>query len=180
MEWLTARLRIGPLVAGDVEVFQAYRAAPEIRRYQGWYPETMAAADQFIAAQAGRDGSEAGWTQWAIRLRDDGRLVGDLGICLPEDMLDHAEIGITMAPEHQGHGYAREALHALLDWAFVTRGVRRVIGSVDPRNDGSLRLLAALGMRREAHHREAFLLRGEWVDDVIFAILAREWPTKVS
>jgi len=32
-----------------------------------------------------------------------------------------------------------------------------------------------LGMRQEAHHVESYLFRGEWVDDVVFALLAREW-----
>lgn len=36
-------------------------------------------------------------------------------------------------------------------------------------------LLRALGMRQEAHHRESLFCRGEWVDDVIFALLASEW-----
>jgi RimJ/RimL family protein N-acetyltransferase len=30
-------------------------------------------------------------------------------------------------------------------------------------------------MRQEAHFRESLRLRGEWVDDVVFAMLAREW-----
>jgi RimJ/RimL family protein N-acetyltransferase len=30
-------------------------------------------------------------------------------------------------------------------------------------------------MRQEAHFRESLLFRGEWVDDVVFALLAREW-----
>lgn len=31
-------------------------------------------------------------------------------------------------------------------------------------------------MRQEAHLRESLWLHGEWVDDAVFAILAREWP----
>lgn len=30
-------------------------------------------------------------------------------------------------------------------------------------------------MRQEAHHRESLWFRGEWVDDVIFALLDHEW-----
>jgi RimJ/RimL family protein N-acetyltransferase len=36
-------------------------------------------------------------------------------------------------------------------------------------------MLRGLGMRQEAHHRESLWLQGEWVDDVIFAVLAQEW-----
>jgi RimJ/RimL family protein N-acetyltransferase len=30
-------------------------------------------------------------------------------------------------------------------------------------------------MRQEAHHRESLWLHGEWVDDMIFAMLSRDW-----
>jgi len=50
-----------------------------------------------------------------------------------------------------------------------------LIGSVDPRNTASMALCRSLGLRQEAHHVESYRFRGEWVDDVIFALLAREW-----
>ncbi len=63
----------------------------------------------------------------------------------------------------------------MFDWLFGERDMRRIVASVDPRNDASMAMLGRLGMRQEAHFREAYLLRGEWVDDVVFAMLAREW-----
>lgn len=51
----------------------------------------------------------------------------------------------------------------------------RVFASVDPRNTRSLALLERVGMRQEAHFRESLWFKGEWVDDVVFAILAAEW-----
>jgi len=41
-------------------------------------------------------------------------------------------------------------------------------------------MLLALGMRQEAHHRESLWLHGEWVDDVVFALLASEWRAAQS
>jgi RimJ/RimL family protein N-acetyltransferase len=32
-----------------------------------------------------------------------------------------------------------------------------------------------LGMRREAHFHEQVLLRGEWTDEYVCALLASEW-----
>ncbi|HEY4294204.1 MAG TPA: GNAT family protein [Luteibacter sp.] len=62
----------------------------------------------------------------------------------------------------------------MLDLAFGTWGYRRALGSVDPRNVASMALLRSLGFRKEAHHVESCLVRGEWTDDVVFAMLARE------
>ena len=39
-------------------------------------------------------------------------------------------------------------------------------------------MMARLGMRREAHHVEAYRFRGEWADQLVFAILAREWRAR--
>ena len=38
-----------------------------------------------------------------------------------------------------------------------------------------MKLLERVGMRKEAHFVQSLQFRGEWVDDVIFAILADEW-----
>jgi hypothetical protein len=35
--------------------------------------------------------------------------------------------------------------------------------------------MTRLGMRQEAHHVESYLFRGEWVDQLVFAVLATEW-----
>ncbi|CAN0598214.1 unnamed protein product, partial [Laminaria digitata] len=42
-------------------------------------------------------------------------------------------------------------------------------------NTRAVRLLKGLGMRLEAHFREHALYRGEWDDELLFAVLRREW-----
>lgn len=175
MELVTARLRIDALRPADAEALFALRSDPAVARYQGWRPVDLAAARAFI----GRQSSAAipvGWFQRAIRGRDDGRLLGDLGVNLPEDAKASVEFGISIAPAGQGHGYAGETVRALFDHVFGRLGRHRIQASVDPRNLACLALLRSLGMRQEAHHRESLWLHGEWVDDVVFALLADEWP----
>ncbi len=174
----TPRLRLAPLEATDAAALFAYRGDPDVARYQGWQPADVAEAKDFIARQCERPfGTPDGWNQLAIRLREGDTLIGDLGIHFPASTDDPIEFGVTLDPAHQGRGYAREAMRAGIDRAFGDWGYRRVIASVDPRNTASVALCRALGMRQEAHHVESYLFRGEWVDDVIFALLAREWPT---
>lgn len=174
MELLTPRLRIDRLHPGDAQALYAYRSDPVVARFQGWRPDAVEAAQAFIERQPGAP--SAGWFQRALRLREQGTLVGDLGICLPAEPGGSVEVGITLAPAYQGRGYAREALRTLLDHGFGALGWRRVHASVDPRNASCVALLRALGMRQEAHLRESLWLHGEWVDDAMFALLAREWP----
>lgn len=173
MELVTARLRLDALRQGDAEALFRYRADPEVCRYQGWRPAALAEAERFIEDQSAlAEPLQGQWFQRAIRDRGDGVLIGDVGFCMADGQ---AEFGITLAPAVQGKGFAREALHALFGWLFGGQGIHRVHASVDPRNAPSMAMLQAMGMRKEAHFRESLLFRGEWVDDVVFGLLAREW-----
>ena len=174
MEWITARLQVDALLPADAQGLFACRADPEVARYQGWCPADLAEAREFIEAQPSSSPSH-GWFQRAIRLREGGVLVGDLGVCLPEDPHASVEFGVSIAPSHQGRGYSSETVRALFGFVFEQCGHHRIHASVDPRNLASMTMLRALGMRQEAHHRESLWFKDEWVDDVIFAVLDHEW-----
>lgn len=176
MELVTARLRLDALRPDDAAALFAYRSDPAVSRFQGWCPANLEQASDFIERQmAVAPGVPDSWTQRAIRLRESGRLIGDLGVHWPEQAEDSVEFGVSIAPEQQGHGYAGEAVRAVFGLLFGQYDRHRIHASVDPRNLASMALLRSLGMRQEAHHRESLWLGGEWLDDVIFAILAREW-----
>ncbi|MGE5134935.1 MAG: GNAT family N-acetyltransferase, partial [Gemmatimonadota bacterium] len=85
------------------------------------------------------------------------------------------EIGFTIAPEYQGRGYATEATRLLAGYLFAERGKHRVSARCDPRNTASAAVLARLGMRLEGHLRESTWAKGEWTDDLLYAVLDREW-----
>jgi RimJ/RimL family protein N-acetyltransferase len=177
MEFTTARLHLDVLRESDAQTLFQYRADPTVARYQGGCPASPGEALDFIRSQQHMSlDTPDSWLQLAIRQSSDGALIGDLGLHLPADADGSYEFGITIAPACQGRGYAREAAGALFDFLFRRLGAHRVHASIDPRNVASAALLRSLGMRQEAHFRESLKRRGEWVDDVIFALLAREWP----
>lgn len=172
----TARLRLDRLEPGDAPVLFAYRGDDAVARYQGWKPASLAEAEAFIAGQVELPfPTKDAWCQLAVRDRATGELIGDLGVHFPASTSDAIEFGVSLRPDRQGRGYAREAMAAMLELAFGEWGYRRSVGSVDPRNVASIALLRSLGFRQEAHHVESYFFRGEWVDDVIYAMLAREW-----
>jgi RimJ/RimL family protein N-acetyltransferase len=78
-------------------------------------------------------------------------------------------------PEMGGQGYATEAAAAMVDLAFNGLGAHRVYARIDARNLASVRLAKRLGLRREAHLRENEWFKGEWTDELIYAVLDREW-----
>ena len=79
-------------------------------------------------------------------------------------------------PAHTGHGYATEAVRALLRHCFADLGIRRVTANCFLGNDTSWRLMERVGMRRETHAvRESLHRSGQWLDTVAYALLAEEW-----
>jgi RimJ/RimL family protein N-acetyltransferase len=174
MEIVTAHLRLDGLRREDAAALLAYRADPGVSRYQVWKPVSIADAAHFIEAQRGIVPDTPGqWWQRAVRLRETGVLVGDVGLHVVD--ADTVELGITMAPAYQRKGYARETLEVVFDFVFGGLRKHRVFASVDPRNVACVALLEGLGMRREAHFRESLRDGDGWADDLVFALLAREW-----
>lgn len=175
----TRRLSLDRLQPGDAGELVDYRSDPSVALYQSWAPASLEEATQFIAEQQQVDFDTPGtWFQFAIRLRESGRLIGDLGLRFPQEDTRQVEVGITISPRSQRQGYGAEALEGVLQYLFGTLGKHRVFGSVDPRNAASIALLRRVGMRQEAHFRESLWIRGEWVDDVVFGILGSEWTRR--
>ena len=169
---VTSRLVLAPLAESDAARLFQYRSDPSVSRFQFFEPESVEDARRFIVAGLSE---AAGWQQLGIRLKDGDVLAGDLGFLFPAEQPHQAEIGVTVAPDHQRRGIGIEAVHGLLGHLFGVLGAHRVFASVDPRNAASMALLGRAGMRQEAHFRESLWFKGEWVDDVVFAILESEW-----
>jgi RimJ/RimL family protein N-acetyltransferase len=172
----TPRLVLRQLQDADHEALFSYRADPMVSRYQSWAPDSLEDARDFIRRSSGLDTNLSDiWIQLGITLKDSGDLIGDAGLHFFTGMARQTEIGLTVAPNYQKRGYASEALDALLDHLFIKMEKHRVFASTDPRNKPALALLEKHGLRREAHFRQSLWFKGEWADDLVYALLGSEW-----
>ena len=173
----TARLRARAFALTDLDDFVAYRADPDVARYQSWSAYTPDQGRALIEAMHGVEPGVPGeWFQIALEGRAHHALVGDLALHVDGDDPRQAEIGFTLAPGQQGQGYATEALRGYLDWLFVTFGLHRVCAVTDALNTPAAALLDRVGMRREAHHLESVWFKGAWGSELVYAVLAAERP----
>lgn len=97
-------------------------------------------------------------------IEHDGMLIGKAGCWrLPE-------IGYIFRPEAWGQGFGFEALAAVIPRIFARHAIEEIIADVDPRNAGSLALLAKLGFV-ETHRAERTVQVGdEWCDSVYLSL----------
>lgn len=156
-----------------------YRSQPDIYQYQSWQPKTIVDVEQFIESQiVGEPDLPNTWLQLAICQFDSDELIGDCGIHFLEKESSQVEIGVTLKREAQGLGYATETLKLVFNFVFGDLKKHRIFGSVDPNNRSSIRLMERMRMRKEAHFVESIWFNNRWSDDIVYAILAREWITK--
>lgn len=176
----TARLTLRPFAATDLDDLHALTGDPEVVRYLYWevhsLEETRAGLDKRIGQDALTE--EGQWLVLAIDL--DGRVIGQVVLKWASAEHRQGELGFVLHPAFHGHGYAREAAEAMLRLGFEDLGLHRIYGACDTRNEPSWRLLARLGLRREAHFVEDELFKGEFGDQYIYALLDREWRAAQS
>jgi RimJ/RimL family protein N-acetyltransferase len=170
------RLILQPIKAEDAEAIFGYRSNAIINQFQGWIPATIDDVHDFIRNKVSVviDQPDT-WFQLVIVKKDNGELIGDIGIHFLESESLQVEIGFTLNCEQHGKGFATEALTRILNFLFRKLNKHRVIASIDPRNEKSIKVVERLGMRKEAHFRKSLWINNEWVDDLIYAILKEEW-----
>ncbi|MBN2084184.1 MAG: GNAT family N-acetyltransferase [Anaerolineales bacterium] len=167
----TPRLILRPLRSEDAETMYRYRSRPDVSRYQVWRPADEAEVRAFIEKLKGlAPGVRGTWFSMAMTLRENGLMIGDVGMHFPETESTQVEAGITLSPAFRRRGLAAEALREVCRFAFETMGKDRVYASVDPRNKPSIRLLERIGMRKEVFMPASMVIRGELVDDAIYAV----------
>jgi len=176
----TDRLALRPWRPDEVDVYHSLRGDPEVVRYLYDDPLSHAQAADRLARLRSEITEPDAWMNLAVEIVASGRVAGDVGLCWRSDTHHSAEVGFTFLPNHRGHGYATEAATAMVELAFSGLGAHRVSGHLDQRNRASAALLERLGMRREALLVENEWVKGEWTDEAIYAVLAREWLARSS
>ncbi len=170
-------MRLRPFTVSDVDAVHAYHRLEEVARYQYWQPrsrdEVAAEVAKWLEPEAVAQAPDV--ITFAVTLKDNGALIGDMVLLFRDVAARQGEIGFTFNPAHAGQGYATEAAHAVLDFGFGQSGLHRIFGRCDARNMPSWRLMERLGMRREAHFLEHAVFKGGWDEEFYYAMLSREW-----
>ena len=169
MEIRTERLLLRPARADDLEPLHAILSDVRAMAYWSSPPhEETAQTRDWLASMIAIQPSEG--EDFIVEL--DGRLIGKAGLWR------FPEIGFIFRPDHWGHGYAREALAAVLERAFTVHELAEIEADVDPRNSKSLKLLEHLGFRETGRKKRTWFVGGRWCDSIYLALGADEWRSR--
>ena len=171
----TERLLIRPITIEDKNEIFAYRRDKETNKYQGWIPETIEEVEVFIDKISKQINIAETWFQFVIVNKECNKIIGDIGIHFIDKANQQTEIGCTLNKDFQNKGFATEALKNVIDYLFNELNKHRIIASIDPENKSSIRLVERLGFRKEAHFIQSLFINDKWVDDLIYALIEKDW-----
>jgi RimJ/RimL family protein N-acetyltransferase len=166
-----------PFAETDLDDVYAYQSRPDVVRYLYWEVRDRAGVAEALRAKAAASHltREGDHLTLAICLPGDGVVIGEALLKWISVQHRQGEVGFVLNPEYHGHGYATEAAREMLRLGFEVVGLHRIAGHCDARNVSSAAVMSRLGMRQEAHFVQNEIFKGEWGDELIFAMLASEW-----
>jgi RimJ/RimL family protein N-acetyltransferase len=169
---LTARLILGAFDLADAAELQRLAGAREIAdtTLSIPHPYDLDHALAWINQQR-REAVRGRSTNFAIRLRRGGQLVGSVGLRDIDREHLQAELGFWIGLEWWGKGYAREAAMAVIGFGFESLGLNRIYAHHMSRNPAAGKVLAAVGMQREGLLRQRVRKWGVYEDVVLYAIV---------
>ncbi len=115
---------------------------------------------------------------FAITLRPEDIVRGQVSLCLNFSDIREWEIGWRLHYQYWGKGYATEAAGRVLAFAFEELGAHRVVAFCNVQNLASVRVMEKLGMLRDGRLRETRWWNGSWQDEFVYAILERDWESQ--
>jgi [ribosomal protein S5]-alanine N-acetyltransferase len=127
-----------------------------------WSTYVAAVQDDALHARAYR---------FIATLRGSREIISSVNVTnVVRGIFDAAVLGYSVDAKHEGHGYGREAVGAIVAWCFKSLGLHRVEANYQPNNERSGRLLRALGFVVEGYARDYLYIDGAWRDHILTSL----------
>jgi RimJ/RimL family protein N-acetyltransferase len=146
----TQRLRLAPI---DRETAQAI--IDDDRTGRPWHEQFPREDDRDGVGAWMSHGDEV-FGNFIIVEQASGQAVGTVGFFGPPDGTGMVMVGYGLVEPARGHGYATEALRALLDYAARQPAARRVVADTEKDNVPSQRVLDKAGFAKTHETADAF------------------------
>lgn len=167
----TERLLLRQIINDDAKEMFALRSNPEIMKYiPRELPKTIDDAIKHIEFMQGL--LESGeCINWAICLKEDNKLIGNIGYFRMQPENHRSEIGYMLATEFHGKGILQETMTEIIKYGFETLKLHSIEAVTDPENYASWKLLEKNGFIREGHFKEDCYWQGKYLDSFVYSLL---------
>lgn len=177
MELETARLLLRPWSEDDAEALFRWAQDPQVGPAAGWPVHGSVEESREIIRNV-----LAVPETYALVLKDEGLLVGCVGLQLSEDSNiglagGEAELGYWLAPLYWGRGLVPEACRALIHHGFCDLGLSAIWAGHFIENRKSARVLEKLGFSYECMRRSHWEALGTDKEERIMRLDRAAWKT---
>ncbi len=164
----TARLRMQPIEAGDIDALARLHGDAEIMAGMRFGAESR---DQVAAVLGGYLATwrDRGYGIWVLVDKASCGFAGECGFWLRDDG-EGVAMRVVLVKSFWGQGLAVEAASAALDYGFGVAGLERVVGAAQATNARSRAAVAKIGFRFERSWRKE-----NGVEVMFYAMTRDEW-----
>lgn len=157
----TTRLTMRKILPKDQEDMYEYSRDPETSKYLLWEPHSspMFTLAHITLLQTCYE--KATFFDWALILKENGKMIGTCGFTEIYEKQKKAEIGYVIAPKFHRKGYAPEAIKRVMEYGFETLGLCELSARFMEDNKASEKVLLRLGFSSNTTKNESILKRGK-------------------
>jgi len=169
------RVALRPAVPADAGLLHRWRSEPGVRLHQPLSDASVAELRADLARQRHIDlyRSAGERYQWIVLV--EGEPAGWLTLAVSSWEHGLAEIGYALSERYQRRGVMPLALEQLLAELFGHTAIERLEARCSIDNEGSRKVLAAVGFELEGRLRGYFELGGRRVDNYLYALLRDDY-----
>ncbi|MGZ4184307.1 MAG: GNAT family N-acetyltransferase [Solirubrobacteraceae bacterium] len=164
-------MSLRPAGADDVAYLAALAADPQVEPFLAF-----AAADEHrLLALISAPGPAPGSGGLLVIESPDGRPLGGLALTVVNARSRICDISrVMVAPDSRRSGIALTAIWMACSHAVRDQGMHRIQAECYGDNPAAHRLFERAGFTREGTRRRAYWRGGDWLDGVLFGLLAEE------
>ena len=162
------------LRASDAPSLFALLTTEEVSRFISPPPSTVDGFEKFIDWTL-RQRSVGSYACFAVTVAGYDTAVGIFQVRALEPGFGTAEWGFAIGSDFWGTGVFQEGAAMVLEFAFDTIGVQRLEARAAVKNGRGNGALQKLGCVQECRLRKSFHKNGEYIDQVLYAMLDTDW-----
>jgi RimJ/RimL family protein N-acetyltransferase len=169
-----ARLYLRPLSKDDVPTITRYANDPEVRMYlANVYPLSLSEESEWVEKQMKRNIHNI---IFCVCLKENDALLGLMGLHKIDYVNGIAETGAMLGEkDERNKGYGAEAKMLILEYAFLTLNLRKILSTAIADNKGSIKHNQNCGYKIDGVRKKHFYRKGKYCDEVLLSVLKKDW-----
>ncbi|MDC0765544.1 GNAT family N-acetyltransferase [Streptomyces sp. HD] len=167
-----------PFGEADAEVMWEIVTDPEVQHF-AFDPGTEITRER-LRSWYGSTSGQSDRLDLAVTDRATGEVLGEVVLCGWDPDTRSCTFRTLIGPRGRGRGIGTEAIRLIVDHGFGQLGLHRIQLGAYGFNHRALHVYKKVGFVVEGVRRDAQIHDGEWVDEILMAILDHEWTALSS